>query len=101
MITETAQYMTFKLGVEPFAIGVAQVHEALEITKAPAAPAYMRGVVDVRGQATPAVDLLLKFGAADSVHEVVELEVATINPPPRIAMQWRTDSCPEYGEAGR
>jgi purine-binding chemotaxis protein CheW len=60
MITETRQYMTFKLGDELFAIDVAQVREVLEvsqITKVPTAPAYMRGVVNVRGQATPAVDL--------------------------------------------
>ncbi|MEI9972945.1 MAG: chemotaxis protein CheW [Ignavibacteriota bacterium] len=55
MITETRQYMTFKLGDESFAIDVAQVREVLEvslITKVPTAPEYMRGVVNVRGQAT-------------------------------------------------
>jgi purine-binding chemotaxis protein CheW len=63
MITETRQYMTFKLGDELFAIDVAQVREVLEvsqITKVPTAPAYMRGVVNVRGQATPVVD---RYGA--------------------------------------
>ena len=30
-------------------------------------------------------------GLADSVHEVIELDSANINPPPRIAMRWRTD----------
>src|SRR5436305_10143102 len=120
MITETRQYMTFKLGDELFAIDVAQVREVLEvpqITKVPTAPPYMRGVVNVRGQATPAVDLRLKFGlpetpdtvhtriivleleldgeatvlggVADSVHEVIELEPASINAPPRIAARWR------------
>ena len=60
MITETSQYMTFKLGDELFAINVAQVREVLEvpqITNVPTAPDYMRGVVNVRGQAIPAVDL--------------------------------------------
>jgi len=55
MITETRQYMTFKLGDELFAIDVAQVREVLEvsqITKVPTAPEYMRGVINVRGQAT-------------------------------------------------
>ena len=122
MITETGQYMTFRLGNELFAISVAQVREVLEIsqiTRVPTAPSYMRGVVNVRGQATPVVDLRLKFGlpqgpdtvhtriivmeleldgeatvlggVADSVHEVIELEPGAINPPPRIAMRWRTD----------
>jgi purine-binding chemotaxis protein CheW len=62
---ETAQYITFKLGDELFAINVTQVREVLElpqITKVPTAPDYMRGVVNVRGKAIPVVDLRLKFG---------------------------------------
>ncbi|HUO30091.1 MAG TPA: chemotaxis protein CheW [Bryobacteraceae bacterium] len=131
MITETGQYMTFKLGNELFAISVAQVREVLEvsqITRVPTAPAYMRGVVNVRGQSTPVVDLRLKFGlppapdgvhtriivmelrldgeatvlggVADSVHEVIELEPGNINPPPRIAMRWRTDFIQGMGKRG-
>ena len=131
MITETSQYMTFKLGNELFAINVAQVREVLEvpqITKVPTAPRYMRGVVNVRGQATPVVDLRVKFGLpespdtvhsriivmeleldgeatvlggiADSVHEVIELEPGSINPPPRIAMRWRTDFIQGMGKRG-
>ena len=64
-MNETSQYMTFKLGGELFAINVFQVREVLEvlqITKVPTAPAYMRGVVNVRGQAIPVVDLRLRFG---------------------------------------
>ena len=122
IITQTAQYITFKLGDELFAINVSQVREVLElslITKVPSAPAYMRGVVNVRGKATPVVDLRLKLGLpaspdtlnsrivvmdleldgeptivggiADSVHEVVELEPGQLTPPPRIAMRWRTE----------
>ena len=131
MITETRQYMTFRLGDELFAIDVAQVREVLEvsqITKVPTAPAYMRGVVNVRGQATPVVDLRLRFGlpqgtdsvhtriivmelqldgegtvlggVADSVHEVIELDPGNINPPPRIAMRWRTDFIQGMGKRG-
>jgi len=131
MITETSQYMTFKLGNELFAINVSQVREILEvsqITKLPTAPRYMRGVVNVRGQATPVVDFRLKFGLsespdtvhsriivmeleldgeatvlggiADSVHEVIELDPGSINPPPRIAMRWRTDFIQGMGKRG-
>ena len=84
MITETRQYMTFKLGDELFAIDVAQVREVLEIsqiTKVPTAPAYMRGVVNVRGQATPVVDLRLRFGlpaGADTVNtRIIVMELGT------------------------
>ena len=58
MINEACQYMTFKLGDELYAINVSQVREVLDvlqITKVPTAPAYMRGVVNVRGQAIPAL----------------------------------------------
>jgi purine-binding chemotaxis protein CheW len=131
LIAETAQYITFKLGDELFAINVNQVREVLElslITKVPNAPKYMRGVVNVRGKATPVVDLRLKFGLpgapdtihsrivvmeldldgeqtivggiADSVHEVVELEPGQINPPPQIAMRWRTELIQGMGRRG-
>lgn len=130
-ITETLQYMTFKLGDELFAINVAQVREVLEvsqITKVPTAPAYMRGVVNVRGQAIPVVDLRARFGLpsvpdsvttricvmeilidgetaiigglADSVHEVIELAPGNINPPPRIAMRWRSEFILGMGKRG-
>ena len=131
MITQSRQYMTFKLGDELFAIDVAQVREVLEIssiTKVPTAPGYMRGVVNVRGQATAVVDLRLRFGLppaddtvhtriivmeleldgepavlggiADSVHEVIELDPSAIDPPPRIAMRWRADFIQGMGKRG-
>lgn len=83
-IKETAQYITFKLGDELFAINVGQVREVLDlslVTKVPTAPSYMRGVVNVRGSAIPVVDLRLKFGlpkVADTVQTrivVLELEM--------------------------
>jgi purine-binding chemotaxis protein CheW len=123
--------MTFKMGDELFAIDVSQVREVLEIpqiTKIPSAPEYMRGVVNVRGQAIPVVDLRVKFGLprsadtlqsrvivmelsidgesavlggiADSVHEVIDLEPGDINPPPRIAMRWRTEFILGMGKRG-
>ena len=121
-ITETARYLTFRLGDELFAINVAKAREVLDlshITRVPTAPAYLRGVVNVRGNAIPVVDLRHKFGLpetadtlttriivmdlsidgenvvvgglADAVHEVLELEPNEINEPPSIGMRWRTD----------
>ena len=65
VINQAAQYITFKLGDEVFAINVSRVREVLDlslVTKVPTAPSYMRGVVNVRGTAIPVVDLRLKFG---------------------------------------
>jgi purine-binding chemotaxis protein CheW len=130
-ITQTTQYITFRLGDELFAVNVAQVREVLDltlITKVPTAPAYMRGVVNVRGSAIPVVDLRQRFGLsasaetvntrilvlelaidgeqavlggiADSVHEVIELEPAQIAPPPTIAMRWRSEFIQGMGKRG-
>jgi len=121
-ITETARYLTFRLGDELFAINVFKAREVLDlshITRVPTAPGYLRGVVNVRGNAIPVVDLRAKFGLpqaadtlntriivmelqvdgepivvgglADAVHEVLELEPHEINDPPTLGLRWRTD----------
>lgn len=64
-ITETVQYLTFKLSDEIFALDVAKVREILEfttITKVPQTPEFMRGVINLRGSVVPVIDLRLKFG---------------------------------------
>jgi len=104
------------------------VLEISQITRVPTAPEYMRGVVNVRGQAIPVIDLRLRFGLplaadtvnsriivmelsidgegavlggiADSVHEVIDIEPGNINPPPRIAMRWRTEFIQGMGKRG-
>jgi purine-binding chemotaxis protein CheW len=72
-ITETQQYLTFRLGEEMFAIDVTQVREILDlttITKVPRAPKFMRGVINVRGSVVPVVDLRLKFGLPERENTV-------------------------------
>jgi purine-binding chemotaxis protein CheW len=64
-ITETSQYLTFKLDQEIYALDITQVREVLdfsEITKVPRMPEFMRGVINLRGGVVPVVDLRLKFG---------------------------------------
>ena len=64
-ITETVQYLTFKLAEEIFAFDVAKVREILElttITKVPQTPEFMRGVINLRGSVVPVIDLRLNFG---------------------------------------
>lgn len=72
-ITETTQYLTFKLGDEVFALDVSQVREVLDvtaITKVPRAPDFMRGVINVRGSVVPVVDMRLKFGMTKTENTV-------------------------------
>jgi len=64
-ITETTQYLSFKLGEEIFAVDVAKVREILDviaITKVPQTPDFMRGVINLRGSVVPVMDMRLKFG---------------------------------------
>ena len=64
-ITETTQYLTFRLEDELFALDLGKVREVLDftsITKVPQTPDYMRGVINLRGSVVPVVDLRLKFG---------------------------------------
>ena len=113
-ITETTQYLTFNLDEEIFALDISKVKEVLdytEITKIPQTPAFMKGVINLRGGVVPVVDMRLKFrmsetvrtvntciiivevaiegettvlGAlVDSVQEVMDLEPDQIEPAPR------------------
>jgi purine-binding chemotaxis protein CheW len=61
-ITETRQYLTFKLGREIFATDVAKVREVLDfttITEIPRTPDFMSGVINLRGSVVPVVDMRL------------------------------------------
>ncbi|MBI4642441.1 MAG: chemotaxis protein CheW [Deltaproteobacteria bacterium] len=64
-ITETGQYLTFKLDEEVFALDISKVREVLDftkITKVPQTPDFMLGVINLRGSVMPVVDMRLKFG---------------------------------------
>lgn len=56
----TIQVVIFALGEEQFAIDLFDVKEVVEyttITKLPNVPAYIRGIIDLRGEITTIVDL--------------------------------------------
>ena len=64
-ITETSQYLTFKLEDEVFALDISKVREVLDfttVTKVPQTPEFMLGVINLRGSVVPVVDMRLKFG---------------------------------------
>jgi len=59
------KYLSFYVGAEEFAIGVLSVREimgVLDITAVPQTPAYVKGIINLRGKVVPVVDLRLKFG---------------------------------------
>jgi purine-binding chemotaxis protein CheW len=62
---ESNAYLTFALGEEKFAIPVDHVQEVVEfgqVTKVPNAPAYMLGIINLRGRVLPLLDTKLKLG---------------------------------------
>lgn len=121
-ITEATQYLTFKLDEESFALEISKVREVLDytkVTKVPRTPEFMRGVINLRGNVVPVVDIKLKFNLkkvekavdtciiiveimideehtvlgvlADSVEEVLELDPEQIEPAPKIGMRLNTE----------
>lgn len=115
-------YLSFRLGHESFAVKVSKVIEILEvphITKVPKSPAFMRGVINLRGTVLPVIDTRLKFnlqeaaytvntciivfninfdtevmmvGAlVDAVQEVFEMDKETMMPPPSIGGKYKTE----------
>ena len=118
----TRQYLTFSLGNETFAIDVVKAREILDmsnITQVPQTPDYMLGVINLRSNVVPVIDMRLKFGMksieqsldsciivmevaiddepltvgalVDSVQEVIDLDSAQIEPPPSIGSRLKTD----------
>jgi purine-binding chemotaxis protein CheW len=116
------QLVTLGLGSEVFAVPVQYVREILDYAPPfaiPEAPAYLLGLTDVRGRATPTLDLRLKLGlpgaeptlstrilvldvpvedrvlslglVADRVIEVVAVSEEELEPPPEIGVRWRSD----------
>jgi purine-binding chemotaxis protein CheW len=62
---DQAQYLTFMLGSEVFAIGILAIKEIIEyheLTTVPMMPDCIRGVINLRGAVVPVMDLSLRFG---------------------------------------
>ncbi|HEY5744859.1 MAG TPA: chemotaxis protein CheW [Chryseolinea sp.] len=65
MKNDSNAYLTFALGHEKFAIKVEYVQEVVEFgqfTRVPNAPAYMLGIINLRGRVLPLLDTKLKLG---------------------------------------
>ena len=67
---QAGQYLTFVLGGETFAVGIMTIKEIIEyasLTEVPMMPAYVRGVINLRGAVVPVLDLPIRFGKPASV----------------------------------
>ncbi len=119
-MAEKPQYVTLGVANELFAAPVERVHEILDmrpIARLPQAPDNLLGMIDVRGEGVPVLDLRLTLGRpavpdtentriivlavdsadglvimglkADRVFEVTVLDAVELDPPPRVNGHWR------------
>ncbi len=110
------EYLTFRLGTEEYGIDILKVQEIRSYeppTKIANAPAYLKGVVNLRGVIVPIVDLRVKFNCynedgqteinsftvvivlnvkgrvvgavVDSVSDVMQLSEQAIQPAPEMS----------------
>lgn len=118
--TAPATFVTFDLGEQILAVDVANVREILdrqEVAPLPLATAELLGMIDLRAQGIPVVDLSLPLGltrrhhdsaderlivldfaeaetpvvaiVADRVRSVVEIAAEAIDPVPAVPGPWR------------
>ena len=116
------QYLTFSLGRDIYALQIAPIREIIEypgLTEIPMTPAFLRGVINLRGAVVPVIDLSVRFGRGltevgrrtciviteiagdngqlplgilvDGVNEVLEVEAEQIEDKPDFGLGLRPD----------
>lgn len=59
------QYLTFRIGKEHYGLELSQTREIIEysgITEVPLMPNFLRGVINLRGEVVPVIDLAVRLG---------------------------------------
>ena len=81
---DTIQVVSFKLGAEEYGVDIAQVQEInrmVAVTHVPRAPVFMEGVINLRGQLIPIIDLRTRFAMPRAEHtkstRIVVTEIGT------------------------
>ncbi len=125
------QYLTFLVGKDNLAISILDVKEIIEIntiTRVPMTPEYIRGVINLRGNVVPVIDLSARLGRkcseitkrtcivlvqveyhdesqllgmlVDAVDEILDLPQSNIMPPPDFGADIRNDFIQAMGRVG-
>jgi len=109
---ELRQLVVFRLGVEGFGVNINKVREInrlVEITRIPESPEFIEGVINLRGEIIPIIDMRKRFGMTieqdtnqsnrimvietenqligfivDEVQEVLRIPAGKIDPPPEL-----------------
>jgi purine-binding chemotaxis protein CheW len=111
-------YLAFTLGGETYGMDIRSIKEVIQyggLTEVPLMPAFLRGVINLRGAVVPVIDLSVRFGRApteinrrtcvvilelarmllgvmvDNVSEVLEIAQDDIEPAPAFGSDLRTD----------
>jgi len=126
------QFLSFTIAGTDYGLPILTVKEILqheETTSVPGTPASVRGVINVRGQVVPVLDLAVKFGRgetvvskrtcilvveakvggeplivgvlADAVNEVLDLPASEIEAAPSFGANVRIDYLTGMGKVGR
>lgn len=119
---QVQQYLTFMIGGEEYAVSLLKVKEIIEydtVTEIPKTPEWVRGVINLRGNVVPVIDLAVKFRLpasiagkltcivitevecegeaavmgvmADSVRQVIDLKPEDIEVPPSFGTRVNVD----------
>ncbi len=125
------KYLTFAIGEEEFGLEILKVREIIgyiNVTPVPRTPTYVKGVINLRGQVIPVMDLRLKFNLAekeiteqtciiiietagrrgacltglivDRVSEVLDIEADQIEPAPALGASLDTSFILGMGKVG-
>lgn len=130
-MAHAGKHLTFKLGEEVFGLEILKVQEIiglLPVTAVPRTPAYVRGIINLRGKVIPVVDLRLKFDMpahedtertciivinvfmdnrpvtmgiiVDEVSEVLDIKETQLEPPPSFGALVNTEFLLGVGKVG-
>ncbi|MEZ4600003.1 MAG: chemotaxis protein CheW [Syntrophotaleaceae bacterium] len=107
--TQKDKFLTFRLASEDYGISIRQVTEIIgiqTITEIPDMPAFIKGVINLRGKVVPVMDVRSRFGLpqreydqrtcvvvvdvagkamgliVDHVNEVLDIPAQQVEPPP-------------------
>lgn len=125
------QFLTFQMGPEEYGINILNVKEIIgysQVTKIPMVPEYILGVMNVRGNVVPVVDLAPRFGSiaspvtkltciviveieegedisdigilVDSVEDVVDISEDKVESAPGFGAKLRADFISGIGKIG-
>lgn len=130
-VATRTQYLSFVIAAEEYAVEILRVREIIEydtLTRVPAMPPAVRGVINLRGRVVPVVDLAARFGMpplpitrrtcivlvevagdpplvvgiiTDAVSQVLELAAEDLEPPPAFGTAIGAEFLDGMSEAGK